>query len=43
LASCGSLRLRTIRARSTRLTWLFSSDTTITTASVCSVMPSAAR
>ena len=38
-ASCGSLRLRTIRARSTRLTWPFSSETTTTTASVCSVMP----
>ena len=42
-ASCASLRLRTIRARSTRLIWPFSSDTTTTTASVCSVMPSAAR
>ena len=28
-----------MRARSTRLTWPFSSDTTTTTASVCSVMP----
>ena len=42
-ASCASLRLRTIRARSTRLIWPFSSDTTTTTASVCSVIPRAAR
>ena len=32
-----------MRARSTRLIWPFSSDTTTTTASVCSVMPRAAR
>ena len=38
-----SVRLRTIRARSTRLIWPFSSDTTMTIASVCSVMPRAAR
>ena len=38
-ASPASVRLRTIRARSTRLIWPFSSDTTTTTASVCSVMP----
>ena len=38
-----SVRLRTIRARSTRLIWPFSSETTMTTASVCSVMPRAAR
>ena len=38
-----SVRLRTIRARSTRLIWPFSSETTTTTASVCSVIPSAAR
>ena len=42
-ASCASLRLRTIRARWTRLIWPFSSDTTTTIASVCSVVPSAAR
>ena len=30
-ASCPSLRLRTIRERSTRLIWPFSSDTTTTT------------
>ena len=42
-ASPASVRLRTIRARSTRLIWPFSSDTTTTTASVCSVMPRAAR
>ena len=34
---------RTIRARSTTLIWPFSSDTTTATASVSSVMPSAAR
>ena len=38
-----SLRLRTIRLRSTRLIWPFSSDTTTTIASVCSAMPRAAR
>ena len=32
-----------MRARSTRLIWPFSSDTTTTTASVCSVIPRAAR
>ena len=49
-AGCGwsgpaapSLRLRTIRVRSTRLIWPFSSDTTTTTASVCSAIPRAAR
>ena len=42
-ASWVSLRLRTIRARSTRLIWPFSSETTTTTASVCSVIPRAAR
>ena len=42
-ASPPSVRLRTIRARSTRLIWPFSSETTTTTASVCSVIPRAAR
>ena len=43
VASCTSLRLRTIRLRSTRLIWPFSSETTTTIASVCSAMPRAAR
>ena len=41
--SSASLRFRTIRARSTRLTWPLSSLTTMTTASVCSAIPRAAR
>ena len=42
-SSCASVGTRTIRARSTTLIWPLSSETTTATASVSSVMPSAAR